>query len=248
MRCQCEVHVTARHAEVRVRLHVTHGVLLQHRCGGGRGSGAINVSFRHGTAPLLADRIILGTGATVEVTAIPLLRDAIDRFRLPIVDELPDLDESLQWGGESFSVVGALALLQIGPEAGNLAGCRRAAERCARDAHATAETAVRRAYEAAEAARPALEAPLPALDGLGVKALKGLCAERGVDVSRCLEKGDIIDALRASAPGVAAPPAARCWRRRESHESLGASPGLPDLVLGLEPPTFRAEPAWLHHT
>ncbi len=56
--------------------------------------------------------------------------------------------------------------------------------------------------EAAEAARPALEAPLPALDGLGVKALKGLCAERGVDVSRCLEKGDIVDALRASAPAI----------------------------------------------
>ena len=71
--------------------------------------------------------------------------------------------------------------------------------------------------EAAAPARPALEAPLPDLDGLGVKALKGLCAERGVDVSRCLEKGDIVDALRASAPAVP-PPAA---------ETALAAPALP---------------------
>ena len=45
------------------------------------------------------------------------------------------------------------------------------------------------------------------LDGLGVKALKALCAARGVDVSRCVEKGDLVEALRASAPAVAAPPA-----------------------------------------
>ena len=71
--------------------------------------------------------------------------------------------------------------------------------------------------EAAAPARPALEAPLPALDGLGVKALKGLCADRGVDVSRCLEKSDIVDALRASAPA-ASPPAA---------ETALAAPALP---------------------
>ena len=62
--------------------------------------------------------------------------------------------------------------------------------------------------EAAAPARPALtDAPLPDLNGLGIKALKGLCADRGVDVSRCLEKNDIVDALRASAPAVAAPAA-----------------------------------------
>ena len=71
--------------------------------------------------------------------------------------------------------------------------------------------------ETSEAAQPALEAPLPDLDGLGVKALKGLCAQRGVDVSRCLEKGDIVDALRTSAPAVA-PPAA---------ETALAAPALP---------------------
>ena len=45
-----------------------------------------------------------------------------------------------------------------------------------------------------------LPAPLPAdLENLGVKALKSLCAARGVDVSKCIEKGDLVDALRASA-------------------------------------------------
>ena len=78
---------------------------------------------------------------------------------------------------------------------------------------------------APEAARPALtDALLPAdLDGLGIKALKGLCAERGVDVSRCLEKSDIVDALRASVPAVAAasgsPPVTPKKKRRIIEES-----------------------------
>ena len=37
----------------------------------------------------------------------------------------------LQWGDERFAVVGAFALLQMGPDAGNLSGCRRCAERLA---------------------------------------------------------------------------------------------------------------------
>ena len=59
------------------------------------------------------------------------MSEAIKRFNLPVVDDLPDVDESLTWGDEGFSVVGNLALLQVGPDSGNLSGCRRCAERCA---------------------------------------------------------------------------------------------------------------------
>lgn len=80
---------------------------------------------------IFADRVILATGSNLDVNGVPLLMNITENFKLPLVDGLPDLDEDLQWGEENFSVVGALAMMQIGPEAGNLSGCRRCAERCA---------------------------------------------------------------------------------------------------------------------
>ena len=54
-------------------------------------------------------------------------------FGLPVVDGLPALDEELRWGGENFAVLGALAALQLGPDAANLTGARRGADICAAD-------------------------------------------------------------------------------------------------------------------
>jgi len=93
--------------------------------------GRILLSFLHSTEPIIADRVILATGSTIGVRNIPLLEDSISRFNLPVIDNLPDINEQLQWGDEKFSVVGNLALLQVGPDSGNLSGCRRCAERCA---------------------------------------------------------------------------------------------------------------------
>jgi hypothetical protein len=98
-------------------------------CGGT--TREISVTFTNGSAPVVANRIILATGARASVSKIPLLQNAIERFNLPVIDDLPDLDGYLQWGNENFSVVGNLALLQIGPDSGNLSGCRRCAELCA---------------------------------------------------------------------------------------------------------------------
>lgn len=93
---------------------------------------AVELTFRQkGVDPVIADRVILATGSSLDVSGVPLLTNVIDTFRLPLVDGLPDLDEGLLWGEENFSVVGALAMMQIGPESGNLSGCRRCAERCA---------------------------------------------------------------------------------------------------------------------
>ena len=55
------------------------------------------------------------------------------KFGLPLLDGLPDLNNELKWGDENFSVVGAMSMIQMGPEAGNLTGCRRCAERCAQN-------------------------------------------------------------------------------------------------------------------
>jgi hypothetical protein len=62
---------------------------------------------------------------------VPLLAAAARDFNLPVVDGLPALDDDLAWGDERFFVVGALATLQVGPDAGNLTGARRAADVCA---------------------------------------------------------------------------------------------------------------------
>ena len=90
----------------------------------------IQLSFCKSSENVTADRIILATGSTLDVNNISLLRSVVDQFDLPLVGSLPDLDEDLHWGEEKFTVVGAFALLQVGPDAGNLSGCRRSAAIC----------------------------------------------------------------------------------------------------------------------
>lgn len=91
----------------------------------------LRVTFNHGTEPFDATRVVLATGTALNCAELPLMRAVAERFQLPVVSGLPVLDDSLQWGDERFSVVGALATLQVGPDAANLTGCRRAAEMCA---------------------------------------------------------------------------------------------------------------------
>ena len=96
--------------------------------------GCVHLSFAQGTAPVIqADRIILATGSTLDINKLPLLKNVTESFDLPLIKGLPDLNNELMWGEENFSVVGALSLMQVGPEAGNLSGCRRCAERCAQN-------------------------------------------------------------------------------------------------------------------
>ena len=92
--------------------------------------GAHRVAFNK-SEPLVATKIILATGSQLDCETIPLLRDTAKRLALPVVSCLPAVDDSLRWGDEDIFVVGALAQLQVGPDAGNLTGARRAAEICA---------------------------------------------------------------------------------------------------------------------
>ena len=97
----------------------------------GEHGSSVRVTFVGGAEPIVASRIVLGTGAQLDCTELELLRNVVGRFDLPVVDGLPVLGDSLQWGDERFTVVGTLASLQVGPDAGNLTGARRAAEVCA---------------------------------------------------------------------------------------------------------------------
>ena len=93
-------------------------------------SGPIRLGFRHGGA-ISADRVVLATGSALDLRSVPLLDLVATKFDLPVAGSLPDLDKELGWGEEEFTVVGAFALLEMGPDAGNLTGCRRAAGVCA---------------------------------------------------------------------------------------------------------------------
>lgn len=69
------------------------------------------------------------------MSRVPLLRSAARDLALPVAAGLPALDASLRWGGEASGVVvvGAFAQLEVGPDAANLVGARRAADICAAD-------------------------------------------------------------------------------------------------------------------
>ena len=54
----------------------------------------------------MVDRIILATGSDLDICKVPLLRGAADKYNLPVISQLPDISEELQWGEEKFYVVG----------------------------------------------------------------------------------------------------------------------------------------------
>lgn len=88
--------------------------------------------LKSGRVEVNVSRVILATGCQLDIDKVPLLSKVARSFHLPVIDALPCLNEQLQWGeNENFFVVGALALLQVGPDAGNLSGCRRSAIICA---------------------------------------------------------------------------------------------------------------------
>jgi hypothetical protein len=79
---------------------------------------------------LEASQVVLATGGTQDSLKLPLVAALAERFRLPLREGLPLVDQDLLWH-DGISVVGALAAGQLGPDAGNLTGARRAATMCA---------------------------------------------------------------------------------------------------------------------
>jgi hypothetical protein len=75
------------------------------------------------------DVIVMACGHRPSCLDIPLLVNLQSKAPVEIVGGFPVLSTNLQWGHyENVFVVGSLASLQIGPDAGNLMGCGRAAK------------------------------------------------------------------------------------------------------------------------
>lgn len=76
-------------------------------------------------------RIWLATGTTPRVDTESLLGQLAISQPIETAGGLPMLDQACRWPGTTVHVMGALAALQLGPAAPNLAGARMAAERIA---------------------------------------------------------------------------------------------------------------------
>jgi hypothetical protein len=77
------------------------------------------------------DQVLLATGFSKNVPGGALVRDLVDNSRLDVSEfcGYPIVDENLLWDQKRIYVAGALAELELGPSARNIAGARLAAER-----------------------------------------------------------------------------------------------------------------------
>ena len=74
--------------------------------------------------------VILATGVTTDPLSNSLYRSVHEHFGAPTVDGLPHVSSSLRWvEGEDLFVVGANAVLELGPGGGNLMGAMRRQDR-----------------------------------------------------------------------------------------------------------------------
>ena len=72
--------------------------------------------------------VILATGVVAEPSCSPLYHSVQELFEAPTIDGLPHVDNSLRWmPGEDLFVLGANAVLELGPGGGNLLGAMRGA-------------------------------------------------------------------------------------------------------------------------
>lgn len=75
-------------------------------------------------------KIILACGVAPDFSSHPVIAKLLSKWPISTHGGLPDLTQDLQWNTSNRAnvfVVGAMAALQVGPDAGNLMGMRRAA-------------------------------------------------------------------------------------------------------------------------
>ena len=86
------------------------------------------------TRAVQVNHVILGTGATGDFLKIPLMKEMQAKWPVDVVNGLPVIGQDLRWTpGLPMYVVGGLAALRVGPDASNLMGARRAAEKVAQN-------------------------------------------------------------------------------------------------------------------
>lgn len=88
-----------------------------------------SVQVRIGEKTHTFDKVVSACGHRPECVSLPLVASLQRRWPASIHGGLPAVSQDVQWGDlKNLFVVGALASLQIGPDAGNLMGVRRAAQ------------------------------------------------------------------------------------------------------------------------
>jgi len=98
-----------------------------------RGARHVLTLERDGAAVSVSvDEVWLATGSEPTIDAAGFLGAMQADADAPVEDGLPILDHELRWPGTGIHVAGALAMLELGPAAGNLWGARRAGARIAR--------------------------------------------------------------------------------------------------------------------
>lgn len=75
------------------------------------------------------DKVVCACGHRADCTSLPLMRQVHQRWPTKMERGFPLLSQDLQWEGlDNLFVIGALSALQVGPDAGNLMGLRRASQ------------------------------------------------------------------------------------------------------------------------
>lgn len=78
------------------------------------------------------DAIVLACGLKPDCTVSPIMRSMQQRWPVDIVGGLPDIGEDLRWTKKLY-ILGGVAALSVGPDAGNLMGIARAAQTISND-------------------------------------------------------------------------------------------------------------------
>ena len=97
-------------------------------------AGEVELMLSKGES-LRVDRVLLATGYSSARPGGRLVDELVRRAELPCADcAFPLVNSNLQWKHPSLFVTGALAELELGPAARNIAGARRAGDRIVKQA------------------------------------------------------------------------------------------------------------------
>jgi hypothetical protein len=197
-----------------------------------RGGAAVVIALADGRR-LVADRVWYGTGSVIDIAQERWLQPVLRAAGTPLVSGLPDLTRQLRVHGAcccvscsgksvahcsvldkwNFFVLGAYAALQLGPDAGNLAGARTGSARVGdilRAELAAAPPGAAHAQEDSEAADSA-----EAADQEASAPQQTALADGGVTVPAA--RGDdavSVDAEVVAVRAATARPPVRCRNRR----------------------------------
>ena len=126
-----ELHRLAEESPERMRLEVDADIDCSQVCvaGGGAGGGGVGGVGAHVVVNgETFAMVLLATGVVTESACSPLYRSVENLLHAKTVDGLPCVDSNQRWvPGEDLFVLGANAVLELGPGGGNLMGAMKGA-------------------------------------------------------------------------------------------------------------------------